>query len=264
MRDYEKQLLNHLQSDEAVTNDIPLKNIKNALGSVAYVKGNPLTKTEIALQVQSFFWDAIAGVPLLPAALPPFLQTSLPVYLFSLTDFYGAFVKSSIICPLRPVWNQAAVFSGIVGRDLPAVPGTIGVNGDLQFNYVYVDALPTAITCTIVIHCNNVAYSTFLNSFVSDLITLNTIRCIVPIANINQFINPLIFGYQTLFGKTYSDSIDPRNYITATDFQQQIADIPINLPIDKAAMVCFQLDVFCQLFSFVLFVEKVEPLTHKN
>jgi hypothetical protein len=119
-------------------------------------------------------------------------------------------------------------------------------------------------TCMVVIHCNNVAYGTFLNSFVSDLITINTLRMIIPIANINQFINPLIFGYQTLFGKLFSDSVDPRNYITSTDFQQQICDIPINLPIDKAVMVGFQNEWYNDFMQMILFVEKVEPLTHKS
>ena len=118
-------------------------------------------------------------------------------------------------------------------------------------------------TFMIRIRCQNVAYGTFLNSFVSDLITIDTIRYIVPIANVNQFINPLIFGMQTLFGKLSSDSIDPRNYITSKDFQQQIADIPVNLPIDKNILLAFQLDVFCQHLSMILFVQKIEALTHK-
>jgi hypothetical protein len=115
----------------------------------------------------------------------------------------------------------------------------------------------------ISIHCDNVAYGTFLNSFVSDLITIDTIRYIVSIANINQFINPLLFAYQTLFGKLFTDSIDPRMYITNKDFQQQICDIPVNLPIDKAVMILTNINPACQNFSLMLFVSKVEPLTHK-
>ena len=116
----------------------------------------------------------------------------------------------------------------------------------------------------VIVHCNNVAYGTFLNSFVSDLITIDTIRYIVPIANVAQFINPITFATQSLFGKVYSDNIDPRLYITSRDFQQQISDLPINLPIDKSLMMATQIDVFCQQLSFVLFVKKVEPLTHKK
>jgi hypothetical protein len=113
----------------------------------------------------------------------------------------------------------------------------------------------------IIVHCNNVAYGTLLQSFWSDLIIVNQLRLIVPIANINQLANPLIFGYQTLFGKVFTDSVDPRMYQTSQDFQNQICDIPLTFPIDKALFSCFNLSVFCQQMSIILFVQKVEPLT---
>jgi hypothetical protein len=131
----------------------------------------------------------------------------------------------------------------------------VDINGVVPFNNIY--------NAEIIIHSDNVAYGTFLNSFVSDLITISAIRYIVPIANINQFINPLVIGYQTLFGKATSDSIDPRNYITSKDFQQQICDIPLNLPIDKAVTCGMYMDFNCPQIDFILFVSKVEPLTHK-
>ena len=94
------------------------------------------------------------------------------------------------------------------------------------------------------------------------MITISQIRYFVP--NINQFVNPVFFGYQTLFGKTTFDSLDPRMYILSTSMQQAICDIPLNLPIDKNLMIGMQIDVFCQAINWVLFVEKVEPLTHKQ
>jgi hypothetical protein len=208
-----------------------------------------------------------------PAALPVALQTTLPAYIFGLTDFYGGFPKANTILPpglgwFRSGFNQVAD-CGIVGYTFVPTFGVAPlppyVNGDLVM--MFWDVLPGGIPnfiAWVVIHCNNVAYGTFLNSFVSDLITIDLIRYIVPIANINQLANPVFFGTQSLFGKTKFDSIDPRMYITSRDFQQQIADIPVNLPIDKTLMTGFQLDVFCQQVSWVLFVKKVEPLTHKK
>jgi hypothetical protein len=73
-----------------------------------------------------------------------------------------------------------------------------------------------------------------------------------------------MFGYQSLFGKLYTDNIDPRMYVTSKDFQQQISDIPLNLPIDKAMFIGFLIDVFCQQINMVLFVKKVEALTHRK
>jgi hypothetical protein len=258
MKKFEKQLLNHLQQDE-ISNDVPLKNVRQGLGSVAYAVGNPATKTEISLQVSLFY--TAAGVQVFPAALPAALQTSIPVYLFGLTDFYGGYFKSRLITPQIPTW----VYTGsvIVGYNTMIGFGVPGANifpGDLLTQYVE----PGGITASIIVHCNNIAYGTFLNSFVSDLITIDSIRYIVPIANVNQFINPVIISQQTLFGKVNSDSIDPRMYITSRDFQQQISDLPMNLPIDKSIMIGLQMDVFCPAFSWVLFVKKVESLTHKQ
>jgi hypothetical protein len=283
MKSYEKRLLSRLQSEERNTNNLPLENIKKSLGSIRFVKGNPLTKTEITISIRTWFVQPGFGI-IAPNLLPANLQTSLPIWMFGLTDYYGGYNKSQIINPIRPGWFlYAQKFTGVAlnGFNSPNSMGIWGYNmftvnspvtnsgisyGDFVICFADVDpnfnGNPT-FYAFVVIHCENVAYGTFLKSFVSDLITINTFRYIVPIANINQFINPLIFGYQTLFGKVNTDSIDPRNYITSKDFQQQISDIPINLPIDKAVMLGFQLDIFCQNLSMILFVEKVEPLTHK-
>jgi len=264
MKQHEKILFEKLQHNN-LSGDVPLKNIRNALGSVAHAVGNPLSKTEIVLQFTTFFQDNL-GNPILPAALPVALQTAIPFFIFGLTDFYGGYLKANQIVHTGGGWQQANVLNGFGIYNLD-VFGVVGVG----FNVVAGDFINTFIpinpafniAATTCIHCNNIAYGTFLNSFVSDLITIDLIRYIVPIANINQFINPIIFGIQSLFGKTSSDSIDPRMYITSKDFQQQRADIPINLPIDKTLIAAFQMDVFCQQASWVLFVKKVEALTHK-
>ena len=400
MRSYEKRLLNHLQQTEVSNTNLPLENVKKAMGNVRYAKGNPLTKTEITLNISvNFFADKI---PILPNALPVNLQSNMPLLLLGLTDFYSGYSKMLLLKkPIAPwqaidrsgyavgpelatgwqfpafwdffganwsfiagifiacdglggapgssiqknnfwkpghkyqisyrlsgtannfvnsmstFWDGAVLpfpndanhdydnitytytptnttlilnspnFAGsIIGLSIKEITGILdfvsepptgiyGYNknttlsqstqrGDCVTTYsAYNYPDPILYTCEVIIHCNNVAYGTFLNSFVSDLITINTLRIIVPIANINQFINALTFGYQTLFGKTYTDDIDPRMYITSTDFQQQICDIPINLPIDKAAMLMTYVDILCTNFQIILFVEKIESLTHK-
>ena len=286
MNNYEKRLLSHLQEDNSKDKNDPLGNVKNAMGEIAFVSGNPLTKTEITLQISIRYFDDFTSAPLLPGALPLALQTKLPVFLFGLTDYYGGYTKCRTFSQIsnnnlipnqwslqgtstRAGVNQLGVsIFGLNGNDAIIqqfgvfIAGTY-VPGDLIFLF-FGNGGVSGVWSIMIVHCNNVAYGTFLNSFVSDLITINTIRYIVPIANINQFVHPLRFGYQTLFGKTDFDSIDPRMYITSTDFQQQIADIPIKLPIDKAVMLLTDIDTACQNISMVLFVEKVEPLTHKN
>jgi hypothetical protein len=264
MKSYEKELLNSLQTDQV--QDIPLQNVRKALGSIAYAVGNPLSKTEISLLITLQFFNTGVGA-IQPIALAVPNQTSLPVYLFGLTDFYGGYSRLLNIIAPRPPWVYLAVASGIVGyQGLVPFPGffVAPVAGDMVLQYIAPDGVGFQDVAQIIIHCNNVAYGTFLNSFVSDLITIDLIRYFVPaVANINQFENPLIFGTQSLFGKVKTDSLDPRVYQTSKNFQNQIADIPINLPIDKTLMCGFQLDVFCPGIAWTLFVKKVEPLTHK-
>jgi hypothetical protein len=285
IKDYEKRLLNNLESE--VSTEAPLKNIRKELGSIAYVPGNPLTKTEITLNIRTQFFDDFTSAPVLPAALPPALQTVVPVFLFGLTDFHGGYLKSKVLSKVVQnvlsvnTWNMPGVqvragvqqqsvgiFGYNTGDNIAAqfgafIAGSYQI-GDLMMILFSPSGGASGTWCIITVHCENVAYGTFLNSFVSDLITIDTIRYIVPIASVAQFINPLTFGYQTLFGKFSTDSIDPRMYITNKDFQQQIADIPINLPIDKAMLLNMQISFFCQTFSLVLFVKKVEQLTHKQ
>jgi hypothetical protein len=278
MRHYEKTLLSHLQEDNSQGKNDPLADVKNAMGEIAYVAGNPLTKTEITLNIDLFYFDS-TGAVITPAFLPAFMQTSFPIYLLGLTDYYGGYVKESLLINTTPPYNgQVGLVPGVGAR----VYGIYYFNvlnigfaplvNELQYgDFIHYEVINTGLAFPLTqiitllrIRCQNVSYGTFLNSFVSDLITISNLRLIVPVVNINQYVNPLIFGYQTLFGKTFSDSIDPRMYITSTDFQQQICDIPINLPVDKAVMLGFQMLYDCQHMSIILFVEKVESLTHKS
>jgi hypothetical protein len=270
MKPHERILLNHLES--ATSQKQLLINTKTAMGSLAHMQGNPLTKTEITLNVDTFIYDINFGALIPGIALPANLQTSVPIFIFGLTDYYGGYNKLRILIPPRFGWFRNIVNEtiGIFGSSCWIAGGFNPVgffnnnasSGDMFYSWFDNPNVPLYKTF-VRIRCQNIAFGTFFNSFVSDLITINTLRLIVPIANIIQYSNPLIFGYQTLFGKTSTDNIDPRLYITNTDFQQQICDIPINLPIDKNVMLGFQMNVTCQSESIILFVDKIEPLTHK-
>ena len=270
IKHYEQRLLNHLRSEhkpEGILSDV-----RASMGELAYVKGNPLTKTEIMLKIDVFYYGGAPAGFILPLALPAVLQISLPCYLLGLTDSYGGYLKSTIINPIRNPWMLATMgvgisFLGIWNYNINTPPLValfpLFISGDLVL--IFYSAVGGVNYFGIVrVRCSNVAYGTFLHSFVSDLITISTLRYSVPIANINQFVNPLIFGYQTLFGKITTNTVDPRMYITPKDFQQQVCDIPIHLPIDKALMLGFQIEFNCVNSTMILFVEKVEPLTYKR
>ena len=423
MKEHEKILLSHLESPTGNNKEL-LTNVKQGLGSIGKVVGNPLSKTELTLQVtQNFFRDQI---PIPPAALPLNLQSTLPFYLFGLTDFYSGYNRGLNILPLQsknvdlnlinplpsgigwslppslteylgaemvddsifylaPYWSiigagwsfllpkrvhndgvhgfsslvkgnffkpfhkyrititvtetlndfsgflyatglvgnivnylidhdyvtitadfipsndllkfdSSAFFCSITNVSIKEIIGistfsgepSIGIygynkntvftptveRGDLVMTYIFRESEPVTVVgynsehlyvAEIIVHCTNLPYGTFLNSFSSDLITMDTFRYIVPnnLAGINQLTNPLWFYYQNLFGKLFVDNIDPRLFITPKDFQQQISDIPLHLPINKAVEVGSYMNFNCPMISFVMFVEKVESLTHK-
>lgn len=265
MKEYEKILLNHL-GDKADNKQQLLPNIRTVMGDIAHTPGNPLTKTEITLNIQCFSFAA-----------PGFQIPTIPIWLFGLTDYYSGYIKASVITPIFPYifYANAPNFIlnfGIVGKDvsIELANGFAGApfrfnNGDLFMGLLNYDYATVGIQffADVRVSCQNVAYGTFLNSFVSDLITVSTMRFIVPIANIIQYVNPINFIYQTLLGKTAMDSVNPRLYITNTDFQQQICDIPINLPIDKNLIMTVGLNPAVTQMSIVMFVQKIEALTHK-
>lgn len=259
MNKAEKVLLDSLKEKNK---NAPLENIRHEIGDLHYIPGNPKFKAEISIQVNKYYFQDMGGgviVPVLPAALPAALQLPIPVYLFGLTDYLGAYAKARTIKPVNIWWlQQYIIWQPLI--PMPLFP--LAQPGDLVFVYNGA-ALGNNFICLIYIHCNNVAYGTFLNSFVSDIIILNMIRYTVPIANLNQLINDLLFGYQSLFGKVKTDSIDPQGYITQNTFQLQIADIPINLPIDKNIFMTTFMEFDCMVMNFILSVAKVQPLQLK-
>ena len=270
MRRSERSLLNNLRGKEKITSEQPLSNIKNSLGSLRHVKGNPLTKTEIALEVSVAYRITPAGAIIAPAALPAQLQTTLPVFMFGLTDFYSGYPAALSIQPIGLGWNLANLFGapktgiiGYTGMSQPAYEAAFGDRwGDFICIFRSVAIGGIVYEARIRIRCNNVAYGTFLNSFVSDLITLDSLRYFVPLANINQLDNSFTFAHQSLFGKLNTDSIDPRMYSRSINFNSNIVDIPLNLPLNKNMIMTFNLNFDCQTVNFVLFVQKVEPLTN--
>lgn len=260
MRTARRKLFETLQGKQPVNSEEPLKNIKQGLGSMANAKGNPLTKTEITLNIRIQYFDMIAGVFLAPGALPGG-QSMLPVYVFGLTDFHGGFIRNRNTTPIIAPWGWNAIAQptiGIWNYNFWNVGGWTGLIEDGDWVEIVFLNLPVInIIGVVTIHCENVAYGTFLNNFSSDVIYLNGIRMIVPAANPNQLDNPINFIYQTQFGKTFIDTIDPRMYTKPGDFQGNRVDIPMKMPVDKNFSFNYYQNFDCQDISIILFIEKI-------
>jgi len=260
MNKSEKLLLKEMKEPSRETE--LLSSIKKSVDPLGQLHGDFKFKAEVSISIETVFINGGTGAVIAPAALPAVLQTRFPIYIFGLTDFYGGYARMSNLLPFTQPWQLFDIHvTQVPGYIfLPwADPVVFGV-GDLVWLYWALGAFGI-YRCYIIVHCNNVAYGTFLNSFASDLIILNSIRYSVPILQIAQLLNPLIFANQSLFGKTVTDAIDPRMYITNQVFNQQISDIPLTLPIDKSLMMGTYLNFDVQNINFLLTVQKVKPLT---
>lgn len=264
MKAARRKLLDTLKGKQPVNSEEPFKNIKNALGSLANVKGNPLTKAEVRLQVSLRYYNPGAPAVVLPAALPAAMQTRLPVYLFGLTDSWGSYNNLVSLLPPFAPWNKPRYGvndcspAGIWGQTSEFSGGALAITGDwcdwgdgLQSYFNFPNY------AGVIIHCNNVAYGTFLNNFTSDTIYLSKIRFFIPLANINQLDNPIFFSYQSQFGSKAIDSIDLKMYGLSTNMQPNIIDLPVNMPVDKNFSMGFYQNFDCTDLSMILFIEKV-------
>lgn len=269
MKTARRKLFETLQDKKIISSEEPLSNVKKGLGSLGYLQGNPLTKTEILINIRLIFYDLATGLDIAPAAVPAAFQTQIPVYLFGLTDFFGGYNRMQTLVPAIPQWvNPPFPWLGAFPYGIYEVTGADGGSlnirataqpGDmLQF---YGDITPLSnLGAAIVIHCENVAYGTLLNSFVSENIVLDRIRYITPAANPTQLDNPITLATQSIFGKTFSDKIDPRMFTFNSSPQANLVDIPLNSPITKDVMMGFYMNFDCPNVSFVMFVKKVENL----
>jgi hypothetical protein len=120
----------------------------------------------------------------------------------------------------------------------------IAVPGDLLFlipmTGFVAGAAATTVTAEILVHCPNVPYIGLISALTSDLITLNMIRYVVPAAAVAQFAQQVTLIRGSLFGRQATDTLDPQTFITPGTFQPQIADMPINVRIDKNFIACTQ------------------------
>jgi hypothetical protein len=218
------------------------------------IVGNPIFKAEISIVVSvRYYSQAVVGTPV--AAVPAAgQQNPLPVYLFGAVDYMSNYARARQVVPGGGGWTYAdAKFINVGSGEVDYNPlphaaagvdyasGTIfnnlGVNGDLLMivpmaGFV-AGAAATTHAAEILIHCNNVGYTSLLASLLSDTVVFNMIRYVVPAAAVAQFGQQITLLKQSIFGNTGNDSLDPNTFITPGTFQPQIADMPLTLTVDK-------------------------------
>jgi hypothetical protein len=263
-----------------------LSESKGVGAALRQIVGNPAFKAEIGINVLvKYYSQATVGTPVEVAAasIPVAQKTQLPVFLFGQSDFMGNFAKSRQLYTSTS-WNMAdmAISCGgatnkcvdykPLGHAAGAVDHASGLwynnlinPGDLIFLIPMVGwvaaAAGTTVTAEVRVRCNNVAYITLLDSLSSDLITLNMIRYTVDTSYTSQLNNQLTLIMQSLFGKTATDTIDPTAFVTGGTYNKNIADIPVDLPIDKNLVIATWYNYDTPLLNFTLTAKKIDKLT---
>lgn len=257
----------------------------NINAEISQVVGNPTFRAEITLQFfVRYYSQAAVGTP--AAVVPPAgQQTNLPLYVFGNIDRSSNYGRGRQIVPGGAGWTYADMAIIDVGNgrtgyfplphaaaSVEYISGTIFNNltlpGDLlvlipMAGFV-AGAAATTVTAEILIRCPNVPYVSLLAALSSDLITLNMIRYVVPVANLAQLGQQVTFLKSSLFGKLSTDSLDPQTFVTPGTFQPQIADMPITIPIDKNVGFATEIiytAVVPMLFTWTLTISSINKLT---
>jgi hypothetical protein len=168
-------------------------------------------------------------------------------------------------CGYFPLPHAAASVEYVSGT----IFNNLALNGDLLFlvpmaGFV-AGAAGTTHTAEILVRCTNVPYTSFLAALASDLVTINMIRYVVPVAAVAQFTRQLTLVKSSLFGKSSQDTLDPQAFITPSTFQPQICDIPLTLPVDKniaIATTIMYTAVVPIVSSMTVTVEAINKLTN--
>jgi hypothetical protein len=255
--------------------------------TINQIVGNPAFKAEVSFQVTTrYYSQAVVGTP--AAVVPPAgQQNPLPLYLFGANDSKANYARARQQVPGGAGFNYAdmkiiKVGSGEVSYEpLPHaaasvayISGTIFNNialpGDLLFlipmTGFVAGAAATTVTAEILVRCPNVPYVGLLSALDSDLVSLNMIRYVVPAAAVAQLAQQITFIRGSLFGKISTDTLDPQTFITPGTFQPQIADIPIDLPIDKNLIACTQIQytaVVPILLTWTVTVASIDKLSNQ-
>lgn len=257
MKSSRRSLLDTLKNKRSVNSEEIFANVKQALGSLANIAGNPLTKSEFSLNIDVFFCNPALNVLIAPAAVPAVNQTPLPVYFFGTNDMYNAYQKARFFAPINPNWFLAG--SGFAGYNYNGVAINISFallveDGDYILHYAP-QVGGANLAAMVRVRCENTGYSSIVHGLMRDTIVINTIRYSVTAASILQFNHPLIFTHIALLGKIASDTVDPRLFTLPTSPQQAIADIPIKIPFDNKMLIATQIDFNCQHFNWIVFSE---------
>lgn len=232
---HEKNLLRSFDNLETADGGTTSSGVQATLKNIV---GNPVFTSQFNINFLTYYQNITVPALVAPAALPAAIQTNQSLIVFGNSDYAGGYPKALQYVP-DAVWTLTLV--GIYLKDiLPAGVGLVAPfcqRGDMVMTWRTVTGGVTYERVTVV-RCPQVAYGTLVDALNSDTFLINMIRYVVNPLQIAQLRNQIIPYTQSLFGKAQDDKIDPSTYVTGQTFNQNIADIPLELAIDKTKGLC--------------------------
>ena len=234
--------------------------------SVAGIIGNPIFKSQVDFTFTQNNYNITDDAVVLPTNLPAGLKVAAPFIVFGNSDFRGAFKRSFQLNPVLNPWAVEAF--GIFGVDLFKADTYVAKayasgwlkDGDFVIVYKAIDNAKTYVRF-IVLSCPQVAYGTLLDSISSDRFVINMVRYVVSETQTKQLKNGIQLVRQSLFGKTSNDTLSPQTYVTGQTYNKNIADIPLQVGVDKNLVLTSYLDFDVQEINWIVTVASVQKIT---
>lgn len=215
------------------------------------IKNNPVFKAQFDLRANVNYFKN--GASIAYAALDASLKIVVPIFIFGNSDFAGAFAKGQATLPTG--WGTPTINTiGFQGSLSPNVK-----LGDIILQYQKVIGADT-YACEVILSCDQVAYSTLLDSISSDRFVLNNIRYTVPTGSETQFSQQIVLLRQSLFGTTNNNYVSPQAYLTPGQYQPNIVDVPLNIGVDKNLLISTYFQPGVTSFTWTVFVATIQKL----
>jgi len=225
-----------------------------------------------------YFTENGAGVYTLKTAAQilaaqPTLATKLPSFLFGHADYAGGFSRLKAAFPVA-VWTYGIPFVYGTGDTRPGC--TFSVYDATVTAQLTAGDLVQPFTATLggvnyvalsVIHCNQVAYGTLLDSLGSDMFQMNMIRYIMAdtsAVGLAQYQNNINIFKQSLFGKFDSDFVSPNSFKLPEQMQDGVIDIPLVKGIDKQIALATLINYDTPNVQWSVFVSMVNKLSYPS
>lgn len=191
---------------------------------------------------------------------------TLPVILFGASQ-----VNSQYVDILNN--NSGLTFVGVIGGDIyiPAVTATpIAYNAPIlrppanakRFIYLVSNGDPPTFVY-VDVTCSQVSYPSLLKATESDIFRINYLKYFLPSGTVNtQFGRSFTYVEKSLFGKKGDDTIPVLSNVKATDFRDNLIELPLSLWVDKTKAL--RLEVGAEMENSALTLSFFVDYTHRN